>query len=108
MTTNRQGTALLAVLWLSAALSAIAFTVASTVRGETERTSTEVDELRSRYLAAGAIDRALLYIEWGPNYKGPNGASKYFQAPMPLLHFQFPTGAADVEIIPETAKLNVN
>lgn len=108
MRTNRQGTALLAVLWLSAALSAIAFTVASTVRGETERASTDVDELRSRYLAAGAIDRALLYIEWGPNFKDKNGVSKYFQAPMPLLRFQFPTGAANVEIIPETAKLNVN
>ncbi len=99
---------MLAVLWLSAALSAIAFTVASTVRGETERASTDVDELRSRYLAAGAIDRALLYIEWGPNFKDKNGVSKYFQAPMPLLRFQFPTGAANVEIIPETAKLNVN
>ncbi len=41
------GTALLAVLWLTAALSAIAFTVASTVRAETERTATDIEALRA-------------------------------------------------------------
>jgi general secretion pathway protein K len=105
---TRRGAALLAVLWLSAALSAIVFTVASRVRAETERTATDVDSLRAGYLATGAIDRALLYIQWGPVYKNPDGTPKYFQNPMPLLHFNFPTGAANVEIIPETAKLNVN
>ena len=105
---RRRGAALLAVLWLSAALSAIAFTVATSVRSETERTATDVDALRAAYLADGAIDRALLYIQWGPNYKNADGTPKYFENPMPLLHFNFPTGAATVEIIPETAKLNVN
>jgi general secretion pathway protein K len=106
--TGRRGTALLAVLWLSAALSAIAFTIATTVRAETERTSTEVDELRERYLAAGAIDRALLYIEWGPNYLNASGAPRYFRPPMPVLRFDFPTGSATVEVIPESAKLGIN
>jgi len=99
---------LLAVLWLSAALSAIAFTVASSVRAETERTSTVVDSLRAGYLAEGAIYRALLYIIWGPTYRNEDGTPKYFQNPMPRLHFEFPTGVADVELIPETSKLNVN
>src|ERR1700688_2059555 len=119
MTTNRQvgdlphssnsrGSALLAVLWLSAALSAIAFTVANTVRAETERTSTEVDALRAYYLASGAIDRAILYIQWGPAHRNPDGTPKYFQSPMPALQFNFPTGAATTEIIPEISKLNVN
>jgi general secretion pathway protein K len=103
-----RGTALLAVLWLSAALSAIAFTVASTVRGETERTSTSIEALRAGYLAAGAVDRALLYIQWGPMFRNPDGTAKYFQNPMPVLRFEFPTGSAIVEIIPETAKLGVN
>src|SRR5579871_5396368 len=106
--TQPRGAALLAVLWLSAALSAIAFTVASTVRAETERTSTDVDSLRAGYLAEGAIWRALLYIVWGPTYRNEDGTPKYFQNPMPKLHFEFPTGAADVELIPETSKLNVN
>jgi general secretion pathway protein K len=105
---KQRGAALLAVLWLSAALSAIAFTVATRVRAETERTTTDVDALRAAYLADGAIDRALLYIQWGPNYKNADGTPKYFENPMPLMRFNFPTGAAHVEIIPETAKLNVN
>src|ERR1700693_6064402 len=74
---KQRGSELLAVLWLSAALSAIAFTVANTVRAETERTSTEVDSLRAYYLAAGAIDRAIVHIEWGPGYRNPDGSSKF-------------------------------
>ena len=108
MRTSRDGTALLAVLWLSAVLSAIAFTVAATVRGETERTATEKDSVRAGYLASGAIHRALLYIEWGPSYVNPDGSPRYFRNPMPHLSFQFPSGSATVDIIPETAKLNVN
>ena len=105
---RRRGSALLAVLWLSAALSAIAFTVANTVRAETERTSTEVDSLRAYYLASGAIDRAILYIQWGPGYRNPDGTAKYFQSPTRALNFTFPTGTAATEIILETSKLNVN
>jgi type II secretory pathway component PulK len=60
---HQRGSALLAVLWLAAALSAIAFSVANTVRAETERTSTQVDALRSYYLAVGAIDRAILWVQ---------------------------------------------
>ena len=106
--TAQNGSALLAVLWLAAALSAIAFSVANTVRAETERTSTEVDSLRAYYLAAGAIDRAILYIQWSPSYRNPDGTPKYFQNPTPLLQFNFPTGAATTEIIPEVSKLNIN
>jgi len=102
------GSALLAVLWLTAALSAIAFTVASNVRAETERTSTDADALRTYYLATGAIDRALLYIQWGSGYRNPDGKAKYFENPMPVLRFDFPTGFALVDVVPETAKLNIN
>lgn len=104
----RRGSALLAVLWLAAALAAIAFAVASTVRGETERTATEVDSMRAYYLATGGIDRALLWMLWGQKYRNPDGSPRYFAAPMPLLHFEFPTGAVNVEIIPESSKLNIN
>ncbi len=107
-TRPKRGSALLAVLWLAAALSAIAFTVASTVRGETERASTEVDGLRAYYIASGAVERSILWILWSATYRNSDGSPRYFNAPMPRIHFDFPTGAADVEVIPETSKLNVN
>jgi general secretion pathway protein K len=102
------GSALLAVLWLTAALSAIAFTVASTVRSETERTSTDIDAVRTYYLATAAIDRALLYIDWGPGFRNGDGSPRYFDDSMRILRFDFPSGSAQTEIIPETSKLDVN
>lgn len=96
---RRQGSALLAVLWLAAALSAIAFTVANTVRGESERTATAMDSLRTYYLAQAGIDRALLHIQWG---------GTYYKQPMPVLRLQFPSGEVLVEIIPESSKMDVN
>jgi general secretion pathway protein K len=89
-------------------LAAIALTVATTVRTETERTHTDVDSLRTYYLATGAIERALLYIQWGPQYRNPDGTSRYWAAPAPVIHLQFPSGEAQVELIPESAKLSLN
>jgi general secretion pathway protein K len=103
-----RGSALLAVLWLAAALSAIAFTVATTVRGETERTSTDIDSLRAYYLASGSVERGILWILWGPMQRNQDGSPRYFNPPMPVMHFQYPSGMADVEVIPETSKLNIN
>ncbi|MGO9095569.1 MAG: general secretion pathway protein GspK [Bryobacteraceae bacterium] len=102
------GSALLAVLWLSAALSAIAFSLAVTVRGETERSSAALESVRSHYLATGAIQRAMLYVQWGLYYKGPDGQSLYYTWGAPSLSFEFPTGSAQVLIAPESSKLNVN
>ncbi|MBM3783725.1 MAG: general secretion pathway protein GspK [Acidobacteria bacterium] len=106
--TNRKGGALLTVLWLSAALSAIAFSVATTVRGETERTSTHMDHVRAYYLATGAVDRALLWMQIGPGPRRPDGQAMFFEYGWPVLTMPFPTGLATVELIPESARLNVN
>lgn len=105
---DRRGGALLLVLWLAAALSVIAFSLARTVRGETERTSTALDGVRAYYLATGALERAELYMQWGPRYLLPDGSSRYFSPWTSLLRFSFPTGEAVVEIVPAAAKLNVN
>src|SRR5205807_2430542 len=101
-----RGSALLAVLWLSLALSAIAFSLASTVQGETERTSTAVDGLRSYYLASGAIERAILYVEWGR--RAPDVDSPFYHPGRPVMRMSFPTGEVEVEVIPETAKYDIN
>jgi general secretion pathway protein K len=96
------------VLWLSAALSAIAFSLASSVRGETERTAAALDGVRSYYLATGAIERALLYMQWGPGYRLPDGSPRYYAPGMSRLSFAFPSGEAVVEVIPESSKMNIN
>lgn len=98
---------MLAVLWLSAALAAIAFSLATTVRGETERTSTAVDDLRSYYLATGAIERLLLYIQFRGYFMGPGGDPRYVHG-MPLVPLSYPSGHAVVEIVPENSRLNLN
>jgi general secretion pathway protein K len=95
---------LLAVLWLSAALAAIAFSLSTTVRGEIERTSTSMDGLRSYYIAVGALERATIEVLWSVKYPDkrplPQGITQ--------VDYEFPDGMAHVEIMPEAGKLNVN
>jgi general secretion pathway protein K len=104
----RKGAALLLVLWLTAALSAIAFTLANSVRGEIERSSTDADGLKAYYLAEGAIDRLLVYIESGAAFVGPDGKPRFQQGQTHVLMLNFPTGLVRAEYIPENSKLNVN
>ena len=99
-----QGTALLAVLWLSAALATIAISLADTVRGEAERSATAVDGLRSQDLAIGGLRRAILYMDWGRAHPD----NPRFKPPVPFFAFDFPEGQTVVDIIPETAKFNIN
>ncbi|MFN7937474.1 MAG: type II secretion system protein GspK [Bryobacteraceae bacterium] len=107
MISARRGGALLTVLWLSAALSAIAFSVATTVRGEIERAATASDGVKGYFLARGALQRALLWVQW-TEFRNMDGSPRYWVPGTPRLHFEFPNGAADVDLIPESAKLNVN
>jgi general secretion pathway protein K len=102
---RQRGSALLAVLWLSAALAAIAFSMSLTVRSETERTATAVDDLRSYYLASGGVEKATMELLWSAAYGAqtrliPKGSSS--------IDYEFPSGLAHVEILPEAGKLNVN
>ncbi|HXJ41795.1 MAG TPA: hypothetical protein VNH18_21135, partial [Bryobacteraceae bacterium] len=95
----KRGSALLTVLWLTAALSAIGLAVAHNVRGETERAGTNVEDVKAFFLARGAIERAVLYRQWGGDY---------YKFGTPFLDFSFPTGQVRVEIIPETSRLGLN
>jgi len=105
---RNRGAALLAVLWLTAALSAIAFSVATTVRGEIERTATDVEGLQSDYLAAGGVERTICYMLWGAQARNPDGSSRYWSQGVPRLYHQFPEGDVIAEVIPAAARLNVN
>jgi general secretion pathway protein K len=92
------------VLWVSAALAAISFSLASTVRGETERTATAVDSLRSYYLAVGGVQRGMVELLWGilhPDQRMiPKGAT--------VVNYSFPSGEVRLELLPEAGKLDVN
>jgi general secretion pathway protein K len=92
-------------MWLSAALAAIGFSLAGTVRGETERTSTGLDGLRSYYLACGGIERASLELLWfllSPDQPRliPKGST--------VVNYAFESGVVRVEFLPEAGKLDVN
>src|SRR5579862_3486170 len=101
---NTKGGALLMVLWASAALASIAFSVATTVRSETGRVAGTADGLRAWYLATGSVERAIQWMLWGqefgPKYWLPNNK--------PFLTFSYASGDAVVEMIPESAKLSIN
>jgi general secretion pathway protein K len=92
------------VLWVSAALAAVAFSLSNTVLGETERASTGIDGLRSEYLAAGGIWRATDELLWSFAGSSLPGVSR----PNARIDYTFPSGTVRVDIIPETAKLDVN
>lgn len=103
-----RGGALLAVLWLSAALAAVALSVASTVRSETGRVAVASEAIRAHYLATGSIERAILWIIWGAAYRNPDGSPRFYEPPMPRIHMRYPSGEVVVEVIPESSKLSVN
>ena len=100
---NSRGTALLAVLWLTAALSTIAFSVADTVRAETERSIAAQDGMRAYYLARGGVERALFSIRNAND--GASGSPAERFAGRRRLYFQEPTGDVLVELIAEGGKL---
>ena len=99
-----QGSALLAVLWLSAALATIAISLADTVRGEAERSATAVDGLRSQDLAIGGLRRAILYMDWGRTHPD----NPVFKPPAPFFVLDFPEGQTVVDVLPEDAKFDIN
>ena len=104
---TNKGSALLTVLWLTAALSAVGLAVANNVRGETERTATSVDDTKAYFAARGAIERAALHVLWR-DYHDSAGTPLYYQVGQPLMNLDFPDAQVTVEIIPESSKLNVN
>lgn len=101
---RQRGSALLAVLWLSAALSAIAFSLSMTVRGETERASTAVDGLRAYYLAEGGLHRAATELLW--SVKNPQ--KRLIPQGSIFIDYHFESGDVRVEFLPEAGKLNIN
>ena len=104
---GERGGALLIVLWLSAALAAIALSVSTTVRAETEHTSTVADGLRAHYLATGSLERAVQWMLW-VGVRTPEGATRFWDRAKPHMNMSYASGDVIVEMVPEGAKLNIN
>src|SRR5271170_2544434 len=105
---DRRGSALLTVLWLSAGLAAIAFSVSSSVRAETDRVQAGSNGLRAWYLATGSVERGIQWMLWGDTYRNPDGTPRFWRFGLPRVNMVFPSGSAVVEMIPESAKLDIN
>jgi general secretion pathway protein K len=104
--THQRGGALLTVLWVSAALAAIALSVSTSIRSETDRASAAADGLRATYLATGSVNRAVQWLLWG------TGTDRFFDrhrySDKPRLFFSYRSGDVVVEMTPEAAKLDIN
>lgn len=107
-TSNRRGSALITVLWLSACLAAIALSVSSSVRSETDRVEASSNGLRAWYLATGAVERGIQWTLWGETYRNPDGSPRFWQYGAPRMNMTFPSGTAVVQVIPESSKLDIN
>jgi general secretion pathway protein K len=104
---SQRGSALLTVLWLAAALAAIGFAVATSVRSEIDRVGSDSEGLRAWYLATGSVERAIQWMLWGPGVTNPDGSPRW-RPNLPRMTMSYPSGDAIVELIPESAKLNIN
>jgi hypothetical protein len=82
--------------------------VSSSVRAETDRVDAGSNGLRAWYLATGAVERGIQWMLWGETYRHPDGSPRFWQFGAPRMNMTFPSGNAVVEMIPESAKLDIN
>ena len=114
---NQRGVALLAVLWLTVALSFMGMTTSYLVRTEIESVSNRIEAQRSYYLARGGIEAAIYSIVHSPRTPvtdpGVDGRPGDYRPGQRRLDYKFPSeefpgGFSQVEVVPENAKLNIN
>ncbi len=102
---RRRGSALLAVLWTIIVLTAVGFALSTSVRNEIDRASLSVDSTKAYFLAHGAIEAAMQRIVRPAD---PDNPDEGFAVGLRFMRFQFKTGSADVEIVGESGKMDIN
>ncbi|MBI2819129.1 MAG: general secretion pathway protein GspK [Acidobacteria bacterium] len=108
----QRGVALLAVLWLSVALTMIAMTTAYLVRTEAGAVGNHIESERAALLARGGV-QAAVYAILHPGgdlaaLSDESSLAQQFRPGQRWLQFDFDAGSAVVEVVPENAKLNIN
>src|SRR3990172_2188805 len=106
---RQQVVALLAVLWLTMALSVIAMTTAAMVRTEAAAVTNRLESERGYYLARGGVEAAI-YAMLHPSsvQLGAIAAADEFHPGQRFIRFDSADGLVVVEIVPENAKLSIN
>ena len=99
---DEQGSALLAVLGTVAVLAALAFSMTASIRNALDRASLHVDSAQAYFLARGGIEAAVHEMALAVSHGRPPAASRQRR------RYAFSTGTADVAIVSEGGKLNVN
>ena len=69
--------------------------------------ASSADGLRAWYLAEGSVERGIQWMLWGPGVTNPDGSPRW-RPSLPRMVMHYPSGEAIVEMIPESAKLNIN
>ena len=109
---QQRGIALLAVLWLAVALSAMALATSYLVRTEIEAARNQIEAQQSYFLARGGIEAAIDSIvrsAAAPPVAPETAAPRpEFLSGQRWLRYEFPGGRCAVEVVPENAKLNIN
>lgn len=102
---RNRGSALIAVLWTVIVLTAVGFALSASVRNEIDRASLQIDSTKAYFLAHGAIEAAMQRIVRRANPEKPDEG---FTVGQRFMRFQFESGSADIEIVGENGKLDVN
>jgi general secretion pathway protein K len=67
--------------------------------------------LRTYYLASGSVERGIQWMMWGwtgYTQRNPDGTPRFWLPNSPRMIMHYASGDAIVEVIPESAKLNLN
>lgn len=110
---TRRGGALLSALWLTAALAAIAFSVATLVRGEVDRATNSSEGTRAYFLARGGLERFFLELEeTALSMPGIQQSAvrltNIIEERGRYIVYPLPEGEVHLELIPESSKLDLN
>ena len=99
---KEQGSALLAVLGVSAVLAVLGFSMSSSVGGALDKVALQLDTTQAYYLSQGGIQAAMqeMSFEAGARSQLPTGRQ--------VRRYRFKSGNVEVEIVSEAGKLGIN
>jgi len=116
MKENQRGTVLIMVLWILLALSLLALSFSASVRTEVNAARNTVDQKQSYYMARAGIEYAVYKIleaqsafnESQQAMQGQVGRPEVPEVFTGSLRLDLADGGANVEVIDESGKLNLN